>query len=76
MKLRSLVPRQRVECPKNHTEYPSRMVADNAKTLHQMRNPLCWDIRVFMCGDHFHIGHSSEEGKEECMATSVPIRRA
>lgn len=61
----------RNECPPDHTEYLSRMLAENAATLHSFIHPECPGIQAFRCQDHFHIGHRGND-KALCPPSARP----
>lgn len=62
------------DCPENHIEYASRMLADNMVTIHKMINPWCKHFSVFECGDHFHVGHSHGRQKQQCKKRQAEAR--
>lgn len=62
-----------MRCPREHVEYGSQMLADNAITLHLMRCPWCVSIEVFACGDHFHIGHNDPKLGKDCKARDAEV---
>lgn len=56
----------------------SRMLADNAATLHTWLHQGCGLIDVYECGDHWHIGHrrtAAGPGRFTCPPADRPARQ-
>ena len=62
-------------CPDGHTVYLSQMLADNAVTLHRIRDAHCPAYSAFPHGDHWHVGHPSKGDGDICKAASVRVWR-